>query len=267
MGMMGPKTRVSMLLAALALVVATPAQAFDAVSHARAARMRRPPLPARAVSLALEDEMGRALETFRLGGETFLVGERGQRYSIRVRNHRAQRVEVVLSVDGRDVVSGRPSDVGRDRGYLVEPFGSVRIEGFRTSLDTVAAFRFSDPSSSFAGRMGDARRVGIIELTAFAERPAAIAMRRAPEAAAPREARGGPRAAPSRMRDRAGNLGTAFGEERSSRVLEVPFVRAAGGPVARLRLRYDDLAGLRARGLGRRAVEPRFAEPPPGWRG
>ncbi|HEY4104950.1 MAG TPA: hypothetical protein VGM44_13725, partial [Polyangiaceae bacterium] len=61
----------------------------------------RPPLghpyqpPAPPYSLTIEDESGNALPTFRQSGRTYLLGEAGQRYNIRVRNPTGQRVEAV----------------------------------------------------------------------------------------------------------------------------------------------------------------------------
>src|SRR5262249_40400658 len=79
---------------------------------------------------------------------------------IRVTNPTDHRVEAVVSVDGLDVVDGEPGDL-RKRGYIVPPHGDVRIEGFRTSLDDVATFRFSSVDGSYAGQKGKARKVGV----------------------------------------------------------------------------------------------------------
>jgi hypothetical protein len=147
---------------------------------------------------------------------------------------------------------------GRDRGYVVGPMSSVTIEGFRTSLDTVASFRFSDPANSFAGRMGQTQSLGIIQVAAFRERQQELAMqprrRMAPRSAAP-STRDGRSAAPGSAKRRArgpradSNLGTEFGEERDSSVREVSFVRASNMAAQRIMLRYDDARGLMARGI------------------
>ena len=65
------------------------------------------------------------------------------------------------------------------RGYVIAPYGEVTIDGFRTSLDQVATFRFSSVRDSYAGRKGQDRNVGVIGVAFFPERehPIAIAPR------------------------------------------------------------------------------------------
>src|SRR5262245_5330330 len=70
-------------------------------------------------SISVEDEYGTPLRTFDHRGQRFVLGNYGQRYDIVVRNHSGQRVEAVVSVDGRDVVSGRVADFVRERGYVL----------------------------------------------------------------------------------------------------------------------------------------------------
>jgi len=128
------------------------------------------PRPVPAYSFTVEDENGNALPTFRKNGRTYLLGESGQRYNIRVQNPTAQRVEAVVSVDGRDAVSGDPGDYVNGRGYVIPPYGSVLIEGFRRSLEQVATFRFTDPENSYSSRLGTPENVGVIGVAFFNER-------------------------------------------------------------------------------------------------
>jgi hypothetical protein len=206
--------------------------------------------------------MGGSLQTFRHHGQTFVLGRQGQRYAVVLRNRTAERLEVVVSVDGRDVVHGERSNVSTDRGYLLAPHGMVRIEGFRTSMSTVASFRFTDPHDSFAGRLGDVASLGIVRAAVFREKKqdaiAAPGAKRAPAAsrAAPPARRSERRMQP---RDQ-GNLGTQFGESRESRVMSVRFERDGRGVAQTTMLRYDDETGLRARGI---EVRPRMERPLP----
>src|SRR5207244_2580286 len=93
------------------------------------------------LAVALVDEAGRTLPGLAAGGRTLIVGEDGERYRIVVRNATSARFEVVASVDGLDVIDGKPADPNR-RGYLVDPHDTLVIDGFRTSDSNVAAFRF-----------------------------------------------------------------------------------------------------------------------------
>ncbi len=123
------------------------------------------------VSVALVDEAGRTLPGFAAASRSLVIGEDGARYRIVVRNGTTARFEVVASVDGLDVIDGRPADPNR-RGYLVDPRGVLVIDGFRTSDDAVAAFRFGKVADSYAAKSSGDRNVGIVGLAIFAERGA-----------------------------------------------------------------------------------------------
>ncbi len=262
--------------------------------------------------VSLEDEFGNSLQKFQQRGQAFAMGRMGQRYNLRVTNRTARRVEAVVSVDGRDVLSGKPGDYKGQRGYLVPAWGSVLIEGFRTSLSEVAAFRFTSPGDSYSSRMGSPENVGVIGAAFFAEAapPPPRPVYRVPHRPYPTEgykrgdydgagvggsgrssraeSRESPAAAPA-VRSRgahapqadesASNIGTQYGEQTSSEVVEVSFQRRnAQRPDQLLVVRYDDRAGLEARGIRtwpqpeqQRHVERvpsafpvnRFAPPPP----
>lgn len=89
-----------------------------------------------------------------------------------VRNQTSARFEIVTSVDGLDVIDGNPADPNR-RGYLVDPHGTLAIDGFRTSDDAVAAFRFGRVADSYAAQTAGDRNVGVVGMAIFAERGAA----------------------------------------------------------------------------------------------
>jgi hypothetical protein len=123
------------------------------------------------LSVALVDEGGRTLPGYSAGGRTLVIGEDGERYRIIVHNSTPVRFEVVASVDGLDVIDGKPADPNR-RGYLVDPHDDLVIDGFRTSDNEVAAFRFGKVADSYAARTSGDRNVGVVGLAIFAERGA-----------------------------------------------------------------------------------------------
>ena len=124
----------------------------------------------RPYSITVEGENGGNLPVFYQGGQAFVLGQYGERYNIRVRNHTGRRVEAVVTVDGRDVVSGDPGDFVNQRGYVLPAYGDVLIEGFRQSMSQVAAFRFTSPGDSYSARRGTPQNVGVIGVAFFAER-------------------------------------------------------------------------------------------------
>ena len=262
----------------------------------------RPATPA--YSFGIEDANGNSLPAFVENGSRFVLGESGQRYNVRLYNRTGQRVEAVLSVDGRDAMSGDPGDYVTQRGYVIPAYGSLLVEGFRRSLEEVAEFRFTRPEDSYSARMGTPENVGVIGVAFFAERarppaPRPVLRRPAPapydesaehrardradiDRAAPerREAKGAGSSQYSPSGD-VNNLGTQFGETRESVVTSVPFERAtATRPSLVATLRYDDAEGLSQRGIdltqyfAAHRVEDapqafpasHFAQPPPGER-
>lgn len=278
----------TLAVASLAALVSVAALALPAPpAEARVARPWRP-VAAPPVSIAVEAHDGRALPSVMHGGQMFVAGEQGERYEIRLTNNSGDRVEVVLSVDGRDAVSGRMADFRTQRGYVLEPFSSVSIDGFRTSMSSVAAFRFTSPGESFTGRHGTPGNAGVIGMAVFKERRQAIARapmkRRAASGFVPFDAAGeasspAPKsssAAPSRDLDRAErsadgrsmarprrqDLGTGFGEERSSAAREVTFMRASKDrPDFITTIQYDSAHALADRGVPIEP-EPAFAVDP-----
>jgi hypothetical protein len=150
--------------------------AAGVAAHAEYLGARPAPLELRAgegaLSVALVDEAGRTLPGITAAGRTLIIGEDGARYRIVVRNATRARFEIVTSVDGLDVIDGRPADPTR-RGYLIDPHGELVIDGFRTSDDAVAAFRFGKVADSYAARGGAGdRNVGVVGMAIFAERGA-----------------------------------------------------------------------------------------------
>lgn len=121
--------------------------------------------------VSLVDEAGRPLPAADVGGTRWAIGQPGQRYMIAVENRSPERWEVVSSVDGLDVIDGEPAALHK-RGYVIDPWSTITIEGWRTSESGVAAFRFSALEDSYAGRTGRASNVGVVGVAFFRERGA-----------------------------------------------------------------------------------------------
>lgn len=210
-------------------------------------------------------------------GQNYVLAQKGHRYTLRIHNHSPQRIEAVATVDGLDVLDGKRGSYAK-RGYLIEAYGFVDIDGWRLSDHDVAAFRFSSVAASYAGRTGRARNVGVIGVAIFPERE--VFTRIAPpqpppmhhmdmpardqdesvsqeSAAAPsmkgstqgRALRSEQRARSPQPQSRPG-LATAFGERLGSSVQSVSFQRRnPSHPSCILGLRYNDHQGLLAMGV------------------
>lgn len=119
--------------------------------------------------VSVVDEHGYAMPSARVGDKRYVAGQPGQRYTLRVQNNSAYRYEVVASVDGLDVIDGDTASFAK-RGYIVDPWSTISVEGWRTGDDTVAAFRFSGMDDSYAERKGQGRNIGVMGFAFFHER-------------------------------------------------------------------------------------------------
>lgn len=126
------------------------------------------------VEWSVLDEDGRPLPLQRArrgaGGDDMfrLAGVEGSRYTLRFRNLSERSYEVIATVDGLDVLNGKPGSL-RNGGYVLRPLQSLTIEGFRKSQNEVAAFRFSAPGRAYAANTeaGDVRNIGVIGAALF----------------------------------------------------------------------------------------------------
>lgn len=227
------------------------------------------------------ESFGRTLPIHTHRGTSYVEGVKGQSYQVRVFNHTGGRVEAVVTVDGRDVVSGQYGDYRTARGYVIPPYGSVLIDGFRKSWNNVAAFHFTDVDDSYAARMGDASNVGVIGVAVFKEkgyrRPyhPPIAMDRARRSSSGAEAGSGYKApsakksAPSysaeaeRPEESTQGLGTGWGQDTYSPATSTKFTRARRRPDSILAVRYDDRYGLIDKGVIVIPPPPRYTPPRP----
>lgn len=111
-----------------------------------------------------------SLKNYYSGGRRFVVGKEGQRYVLVVKNKSRSRLEMVLSVDGLDVMDGKAAST-RKRGYIVEPGKTLEVKGWRKSRSAVASFKFSGVGNSYANQKhGDTRNVGVIGLAVFTQK-------------------------------------------------------------------------------------------------
>ena len=221
-----------------------------------------------------------ALPVYSRDGQQFIVGAPGHEYAVRIRNCTGARILVVTSVDGVNVISGDTAAPSQS-GYVLEPYGSVEIAGWRKSMERTAAFFFTEHQNSYAARTGRPDHVGVIGVAVFQERVRRIAWRdhefrpklgvaerqgsdaagaradapmsAAPAAPAPRQSGEVDEVARSEAKEQAGRamakLGTGHGRNEESRVTATRFERASETPAEVMTLRYDRRENLIAMGV------------------
>ncbi len=236
--------------------------------------------PAPAASLVdvtlLDRDDGQSLPTYRHRREDWVPGIPGHRYAVRLTNTTGARVLVVLSVDGVNAVSGEDADPSQ-AGYVLGPWQSTEVAGWRKSMDDIAQFYFTDLPDSYAARTGRPGNVGVVGVAVFRERQQPgdfddrISTRDDAGRGLPgemrRESRSGaadsaaspapsaraaaPQAAMESAADgvAAQRIGTGHGQREWSPVSRTGFVRASSRPAQVSQLRYDRPQRLIALGI------------------
>jgi len=227
---------------------------------------------------------GRTLPIYQHEGRLYVAGEPRHQYELRVRNSSGARVLAVTSVDGVNVITGETA-AQEQSGYVLGRWDSVRIEGWRKSLDEVATFYFTKLADSYAARTGRPHDVGVIGVALFRERqpyyppyyeqpccarlqddkaqaPAAepqSSAQAADEVQRERDASG------ARSEHRAGSkseskLGTGHGHREASPAQYVNFQRASSTPDETIVIYYDSRRNLVAQGVLPQPERPWYAD-------
>ena len=230
----------------------------------------------------------RSLPVYWHEGRAYVEGRPGNEYQIVVRNQASQDVLAVVSVDGVNVVTGETAAPSQG-GYVIDPWQSLDVAGWRKSLSRTAAFYFTEISDSYAARTGRPQNVGVIGAALYRRKPdvqSYIApLERLHEGRAMKDRaersdspQAGAMAAPSpsmqapMAAELNKQLGTGHGRSETSQARTVNFERATSTPEEVVTIYYDSRANLIARGIipnnawQRREPQPfpaRFVPDPP----
>lgn len=231
--------------------------------------------------IAVKDRERGVLPVYRHQGESYLEGISGNRYEILLCNPTSQRVLAVVSVDGVNVISGETAGT-QQRGYVLGPYQTMLVAGFRKSEQEVAAFYFTGISNSYAARTGRPDNVGVIGAAFFREvlpeprmkpqmseaapaAPMRDQARSAAGAAAPAGGSGQEAKATTdsslRMMPREEKLGTGHGERIESASRTVTFQREDAA-FQIVTLRYESRVRLETMGVIRKPLPPPVSPQP-----
>jgi hypothetical protein len=234
---------------------------------------------------------GRRIPVHAHHGKLYVAGAPGERYAVYVANRTGGRIMTVISVDGINVVTGETAAPSQN-GYVLQPYQSFEIAGWRKSMSEVAAFYFTQLPDSYAARTDRPDHVGVIGVAVFREwtppRPAVTPWPRplargdggpresesraadaadapaAPPAPASSEAK--PSREDARSQQRQERIGTGHGERERSEVVYTGFRRATQRPSETITIYYDTRANLIARGILPRPTPVVEPSPFPGGR-
>jgi hypothetical protein len=185
-----------------------------------------------------------------------------------VRNLLNRRIGVVVAVDGRNIISGKKSWLRSDeRMYILEPYGQGEFTGWRTSLESINRFYFTDVADSYAAAFHDESAMGLIAVAVYPEvrREESSDLSQAPQRSASRDA-------PS-AKSEMGAAGTGYGRQEHSPARVVAF-EPEGVAAERIYIKYEWRTTLCTQGIIRcGSITPSrnrlwddadFAPPPPG---
>ena len=111
---------------------------------------------------------GNVFPHYEVNGKRIVIGENGSHYEVRLENRTKKRIEVVLSVDGLNVLTGKSASP-KQRGFILEPKETYDVDGFRKDNTTARSFVLGSVASSKAATKGAAGNVGVIGLAVFEE--------------------------------------------------------------------------------------------------
>lgn len=132
-------------------------------------------IPGSVVDVEIRSESGRLLPMYPVAVQSesrkvYVEAVKGNQYSILVRNLVNRRVGVVIAVDGRNIISGKKSWLRNDeRMYILEPHGQGAFKGWRTSLESINRFYFTDAADSYAAAFQDQSAMGVIAVAVYPE--------------------------------------------------------------------------------------------------
>jgi hypothetical protein len=260
------------------------------------------PMPSRAgnlLDLAVVDrDTGETLRTYRDHGKLYVAGTPGHRYSVRMVNRTGGRLLTILSVDGVNAITGQTASASQS-GYVLSPWESAEIAGWRKSDDEIAQFNFTALPDSYAARTGRPDNVGVIGVAVFTEREYPVRKRdydyerpreepkpvtpapmqegiagRAQDSAGAAGAMQPPASSPAPAERQAEKdsrplakteqrLGTGHGAREYSHIDTTTFERASSWPAEQVAVYYDSYRNLVAQGIIERPIARRDPQPFP----
>jgi len=244
----------------------------------------RPVLPGE-VGIEILSDRGSVFQTFPLrdfwAGNTrvskrYLEARKGENYGIVITNRTPERVGVVIAVDGRNIITGKRSDLGNNESmYIVNAYETARYDGWRTNSEEVHQFYFTDPADSYSVKtFGDSSAMGVIAMAVYREKeqPRPLFKEKQEGQVAPEAAPSAGAASKSAERSLLGdNAGTGFGDSRYSPVITVRF-EAERNPVQKTLVKYEWHEVLCRKGIiscgresGNRLWDDGYAPYPPGY--
>ena len=112
---------------------------------------------------------GRPLDEYYARGRSYVEAIQGAEYEIRIRNPFSFRVAVALSVDGLNTIDARHSTAWNASKWVIEPYGTISIDGWQMSSERARRFYFTSEQDSYGAKLGQTTNLGVISAVFFRE--------------------------------------------------------------------------------------------------
>jgi len=112
---------------------------------------------------------GSKMTQFYQNGRTYIEARDKSNFKIRLQNTTSDRIKVILSVDGLNIISGNRATPNSE-GYLINRFETITIDGWRISSQELRKFFFTTKKNSYNAKTGnDTSNIGVIGMLAYRE--------------------------------------------------------------------------------------------------
>lgn len=113
---------------------------------------------------------GKPITEYAHQGKTYIEGRKGSEYAIRVKNNTYGRICAVVSVDGLNILTGKPA-ASTDPGFVLNNYEEITIPGWKLDSKEAAKFTFSAEDGSYSVQAGQGdTNLGVIGVKVFTEK-------------------------------------------------------------------------------------------------
>src|SRR5437870_3497569 len=175
---------------------------------------------------------GTPLSQYAARGTNYVEAVKGREYSVRLRNRTGERVAIALSVDGLNSIDARTTTASEARKWILEPYGTITLDGWQTSSSTARRFIFTTEDRSYGSWLGRTKNLGLVAAAVFRQKrgmpiPIQGAEPRQDSGAESQRAPAGSAAPPTERQKSLESLGylaaTGIGREVDHNVVQVAF--------------------------------------------
>lgn len=105
-------------------------------------------------------------------GRKWIESRPGTKFVIEIKNNDFNTYLAVVSVDGLNVINASKAELKPNNGYILYGKSSMKINGWRTSIENVREFVFTaNKNDSYAHKLGtDESNTGVIGIALFKEK-------------------------------------------------------------------------------------------------